>query len=249
MATRKRTSTRRRSTPRTSRRRGALTMPSFGPGWHVSPDVARSIVGVALLAIGAVTLIALMLPGEGTLTTWWRNAFAPFFGAGRWILPFVLLAAGFYVERAPSAGGGWQLTLFGATLSFVAMLGLIDVLMLPSPRRGVELSGGYIGTALGGSLSALLSPPGAFVVLVALAIAGLLIMLDTTLHGLFAPFGRGVRGVASVLSSPSSPGADERRPATSDRQSRGPGRPLTGAERVARTPSTGHTAVCGSDAD
>ncbi|HEU4671972.1 MAG TPA: DNA translocase FtsK 4TM domain-containing protein [Candidatus Limnocylindrales bacterium] len=251
MATRKRTSTRRRSSPRTSRRHGALSLPSFGPGWHVSPDVARSIVGVALLAVGAVTLIALMLPGEGTLTTWWRNAFAPFFGAGRWVLPFVLLAAGFYVERASSAGGGWQLTLLGATLSFVAMLGLIDVLMLPSPRRGVELSGGYIGTALGGSLSTLLSPPGAFVVLVALAIAGLLIMLDTTLHGLVAPFGRGVRGVASVLSTPRTADAPNPRAAGvgADRQSRVPGRPLTGTERIARSTSAGQTAVWGPDAE
>ncbi|HEU4572327.1 MAG TPA: hypothetical protein VFR93_06540, partial [Candidatus Limnocylindrales bacterium] len=125
MATRKRATTRRRGSPRTRRRQGSLSLPAFGPGWHVSPDVARSIVGVALLAIGAVTLIALMLPGEGTLTTWWRNAFAPFFGAGRWILPFVLLAAGVYVERANSAGGGWQLTLVGATLSFVAALGML----------------------------------------------------------------------------------------------------------------------------
>jgi S-DNA-T family DNA segregation ATPase FtsK/SpoIIIE len=249
VATRKRTATRRRSTPRTTRRRGSLALPSFGPGWHVSPDVARSIVGVALLAIGAITLIALMLPGEGTLTTWWRNAFAPFFGAGRWVLPFVLLAAGFYVERAQSAGGGWQLTLLGATLSYVAMLGLIDVLMLPSPRRGVDLSGGYIGNALGDTLSALLSRPGAFVVLAAMAIAGLLVMLDTTLHGLVSPVGRGVRTVASVLSTPPTTAASARAAAAPERPSRGPGRPLAGTERVSRATSSGQTAAWGTDAD
>jgi S-DNA-T family DNA segregation ATPase FtsK/SpoIIIE len=249
MATRKRTATRRRSSPRTTRRRGSLSMPAFGPGWHVSPDVARSIVGVALLAIGAITLIALMLPGEGTLTTWWRNAFAPFFGAGRWFLPFVLLAAGFYVERAQSAGGGWQLTLLGATLSYVALLGLIDVLMLPSPRRGVALSGGYIGNALGDALAPLLSRPGAFIVLAAMAIAGLLIMLDTTLHGLVAPLGRGLRGVASVLSTPPSQANGRASAPALERAARGPGRPLVGTERVSRAASSGQTPVWGPDVD
>jgi DNA segregation ATPase FtsK/SpoIIIE, S-DNA-T family len=226
-------------------------MPSFGAGWKVSPDVARSIVGVALLAVGAVTLIALTLPGEGTLTTWWRNAFAPFFGAGRWILPFVLLAAGVYVERARSGGGGWQLTLVGATATFIAALGILDLLMLPSPtRRGVELSGGYIGSALGTALSALLSRPGAFIVLIALGIAGLLVMLDTTLHGLFAPLGRGARGVAAVLSTPA---ADRVAvgPGTRAPDARGgdrtPGRALTGTERVSRTSSPGQTGAWGAE--
>ncbi|MER3462998.1 MAG: hypothetical protein C4342_08560, partial [Armatimonadota bacterium] len=93
MATRRRSatqSTTRRSAGR-SRRRSALRLPSLGAGWHLSPEVVRSLVGVTLLSFGAVTLIALALPGEGTLTTWWRNVFAPWFGTGRWALPFILL--------------------------------------------------------------------------------------------------------------------------------------------------------------
>jgi S-DNA-T family DNA segregation ATPase FtsK/SpoIIIE len=179
-----------------------VRLPSLGAGWHVSPDVARSLVGVFLLALGAVTLIALALPGEGTLTTWWRNSFAPFFGTGRWLLPFVLLAAGVYVEQASSTAGGWQLTLVGATVAFLAGLGVIDVLHLTSPLRpGEPLLGGYIGAALGGSLAKLLSAPGAFVVLVALGVAGLLVMLDTNLRSLVAPIGRGARGLGGVLST------------------------------------------------
>ena len=41
-----------------------------------------------------MTLIALILPGEGALTSWWRDAFAPWFGTMRWLLPFLLLVAG-----------------------------------------------------------------------------------------------------------------------------------------------------------
>ncbi len=255
MATRRRAATRRSSAPRTRRRPGAATLPSLGPGWHVSPEVMRSIVGIALLAIGAVTLIALALPGEGTLTTWWRNAFAPFFGAGRWVLPFLLLAAGVYVERARGAGGGWQLTLVGAAIAFVAVLGLLEILRFPSPVRSgtrpeAYLSGGYIGTTIAGPLVTLLSAPGAFVVLLAVAIGGLLVMLDTTLHGLVAPLGRSARSVAAALSAPPTrgvpvgPGA-----AGSDARAggRGRGRPLQGTERVSRSGSPGQTTTWGSD--
>ena len=54
-----------------------------------------------LLVLGAVTLIALMLPGQGALTDWWRNLAVPFFGTGRWLLPFVLLLSGWYLEWGP----------------------------------------------------------------------------------------------------------------------------------------------------
>jgi hypothetical protein len=59
MATRRRTTTTRR------RRRSS--------GISVNPEVARSIVGIVLLVLGAVTLIALALPGRGSLTDWWRD--------------------------------------------------------------------------------------------------------------------------------------------------------------------------------
>ena len=46
-------------------------------GPRISPDVARSLVGIALLVLGVITLMALLLPGAGTLTDWSRNAVAP----------------------------------------------------------------------------------------------------------------------------------------------------------------------------
>ncbi|HEU4572943.1 MAG TPA: DNA translocase FtsK, partial [Candidatus Limnocylindrales bacterium] len=87
----------------------------------------------------------------------------------------------------------------------------------------------------------------------------LLIMLDTTLHGLVAPFGRAARGVGTVLSTPRSEKVAVG-PGTSGSNGRGaaapaatatrdPGRPLTGTERVSRAPSPGQTGAWGSDSD
>ena len=60
MATRRRTSTSRQATPRRRRRSGLgdIKLPA------ISPEIARSIVGITFLLLGAVTLIALLLPGE-----------------------------------------------------------------------------------------------------------------------------------------------------------------------------------------
>ncbi len=213
MATRRRSSTRpatRRSAAR-SRRRSAFRWPSLGSGWRLSPEVVRSLVGVTLLSFGAVTLIALALPGEGTLTTWWRNVFAPWFGTGRWALPFILLAAGVYVERARAADGGWRLTLLGAGLAFAAGLGLLELVGPPNPfGSGEPLTGGRIGAGLVAVTTTLFGGAGAFVVLLAGGVAGLLVMFDTSLRALVAPVGRIVGAVGAALATAPSAARSER---------------------------------------
>src|SRR5919109_1930364 len=77
-----------------------------------TPEVVRTIVGTAMMALGAITLIALILPGEGSLTDWWRDSIAPWFETGRWLLPFLLLASGWYLEWGPGRqpNSGWGVT-------------------------------------------------------------------------------------------------------------------------------------------
>ena len=107
MATRRRTT--RRTTSTTRRRRSSSSSLPTVPLPSVGPEVARSILGIIFLVLGAVTLIALALPGQGALTDWWRNSIAPWFETGRWALPFLLLGAGAYLEFGPGKrpGSGW----------------------------------------------------------------------------------------------------------------------------------------------
>src|SRR3970040_2483595 len=95
---------RRRGAPRRSRRRGGLRLPRITLP-SVGPEVARSIVGIVLLVLGAVTLIALILPGQGRLTDWWIGSVGAWFGSLRWLLPFLLLGAGGDVEWGPGRRG------------------------------------------------------------------------------------------------------------------------------------------------
>ena len=193
MADRRRSAASTRRTPtRASSRRRSSGIRFRAPNWQVSPDVARSLIGIVLLATGAVTLIALALPGQGRLTDLWRDWIAPWFGTGRWLLPFVLLAAGIYVERARTRTGGWELRLAGATIAFVGVLGLIELF-------GGKVSGGRIGDFLASVLGGLVTRPGAVVVLLGVTIAGLLIMLDLGLGALLSPLGRAGRSLRDAL--------------------------------------------------
>ena len=195
MADRRRAAATTRRTPaRSASRKRSGGFRLSGPRVQLSPDVARSLVGIVLLATGAVTLIALALPGQGRLTDLWRDWIAPWFGSGRWLLPFVLLAAGIYVERARTRSGGWETRLAGATIAFLAVLGLIELF-------GGTVSGGRIGGFLATALGGLITRPGATVVLVGITIAGLLIMLDLGLGAFLAPLGRVGRSLGAALAT------------------------------------------------
>jgi hypothetical protein len=187
VATRRRTT--RRTSPSTRRRRSSSSSlpPVPVPSISVSPDVARSIVGICLLVLGAVTLIALALPGQGALTDWWRDSIAPWFETGRWLLPFLLLGAGWYLEWGPGtkAGSGWGATLLGIAVAFVGFLGLLEILDLN--LLGTERGGGRIGRFLATTLQPLLTGPGAFVICLAILAVGLMLAFNVQLKELLHP--------------------------------------------------------------
>jgi S-DNA-T family DNA segregation ATPase FtsK/SpoIIIE len=162
----------------------------------VGRDVTRSLVGISLLVLAAVTLIA-FLPGEGSVTTWFQETVGPWFGTLRWLLPFLLLATGWYIEWGPgkAPGSGWGLTLLGTVIAYVGLLGAATVVAPARPDRGA--GGGLVGTFMADGLSDLVTPLGAFVLLVALGIAGILIAFNLRLSQLTRP----ATGVARWVSA------------------------------------------------
>jgi len=177
-----------------TRRRGGLQLPTLDLG-AISPDVVRSIVGIALLVLGAVTLIALILPGRGALTDWWIGSVGPWFGSVRWLLPFILLASGWYVEWGPGRhpNSGWGLTLLGAALGYAGLLGVVEILG--------PFSGGRIGRFFESALPPLITAPGAVVLLMGLALAGLLLAFNLQLKQLLRPVTGTARWVGSTAAA------------------------------------------------
>ena len=187
MTTKRRTPTRRTSPRR--RRSGAPGLPTI-PLPSVGPEVARSILGIVFLVLGAVTLIALALPGQGALTDWWRNSIAPWFETGRWLLPFLLLGAGAYLEVGPGKrpGSGWGSTIVGVVIAYVGFLGAFEVLHLTI--FATDRGGGRIGRFLAGILEPLVTRPGALVVCLAILAVGLMVAFNLHLRELLQPLTR-----------------------------------------------------------
>jgi DNA segregation ATPase FtsK/SpoIIIE, S-DNA-T family len=193
-----------------------------------TPEVVRSIVGTTMMALGAITLIALMLPGQGALTDWWRDSIAPWFETGRWLLPFLLLGGGWYVAGGPGRqpGSGWGMTLSGLAIAYIASLGAFEVLKLEIFET--ERGGGRIGRFLAGTLAPLLTAPGTFVLLTAIAILGLMLAFNLQLRELLAPFIGGARWVSSTT-------ADSMRRAQNARPAK-PQAPATNGRRGSAPP-------------
>jgi S-DNA-T family DNA segregation ATPase FtsK/SpoIIIE len=166
-------------------------MPTLSLG--LSPAVVRSLVGIILLVLGAVTAIALLLPGQGALTDGWRDFSVPYFGTGRWALPAVLLLAGWYLEWGPGKdpGAPWGRTLLGIAMAYAGFLGAFQVIT----GRG----GGHVGRFLADLLQPALTTPGAFVILLALGVAGVLIAVDRPLRSLLSPATSAARGAAATF--------------------------------------------------
>jgi S-DNA-T family DNA segregation ATPase FtsK/SpoIIIE len=194
-------------------------------------------VGIVLLVVGAVLLIGLILPGDGTLTDWIRDVVGPWFGTGRWILPFLLVGAGIYVERAGGPRSGWPRVLAGGALAYVALLGLISLLADAGWLEG--RSGGRVGDLIASVLARLITEPGAFIVLVAGLVAGLAIALDRPVRALVARPIAGAKAVGAALSAPSTSEP------TSSPASGSKARPT--AIPVARSSAPGQTGLFGED--
>ncbi len=181
-----------RVTPPPGRRRRS------GRTWRVDGEIFRQILGLLMLLVGISLLIGLFVQG-GQLTDLERNAVAPWFGTVRWLLPFVLLLLGYYLERAQGQHWDWELTILGSTTAYGSLLGLVG---LVEPKRA-----GIIGRAVGDFLKPLLTQPGAGLILTVLMVAGLLLALDMSLPAVMAPIGRLVSRAVTALFRPASEAA------------------------------------------
>ena len=211
MATRRRTTTR-RPTPRPSRARPKSPLDTLSA--RLTPDIVRSIIGLTLLVLGAMTLIALTLPSEGALTSWWTGVFSPWFGTMRWVAPFLLLLAGWWLEWGPGTrpGSGWGITLVGLFITYAGIAGAAQVL---------GVSGGRVGRTLATILTDLFSAPGAFVLLIALAILGVIVGFGIPLRQLAKPAvgtarWMGTTAAASLKRTPAEEAEDTKAAAEAD---------------------------------
>jgi S-DNA-T family DNA segregation ATPase FtsK/SpoIIIE len=110
--------------------------------------------GIALLAVAAMTLVALILPGlaRGFLLTWWSHQLAHWFGWGSVWVVSALLVIGLWMLRRRYAGEfphipwGRVFSLELAAFSSLALLALLGGASLERASQGLD--GGAIGWGL-----------------------------------------------------------------------------------------------------
>jgi DNA segregation ATPase FtsK/SpoIIIE, S-DNA-T family len=198
-----------RRSPTRPRAKKPSTTQSVVSSFRLPPHVARSLIGLSFLVVGAITVIALLFPQAGLLNRYVDDILRPAFGQGAWLLAGLLIVAGIVIERPPAAGYGSMLTIIGGLLVFVAGLGMIH-LIWGHGAGDVSLrgGGGLLGQALSSALSALVSSLGAFVVLLGLIVAGLMLMFNTSLRALLSPATAGGRMLAGAVASAGTRRAD-----------------------------------------
>ena len=188
---------RKKSSSSSSRSRSKKNQPP-----RVNPGTLRSVAAVALILAGAITLIALFLPAGGILNGYVDGFLRPLFGQGAWLLGILLIVAGVLVERAPSVDYSWITVAIGGLIVFIGGLGLIHLFSgKGDSSEDLKQGGGALGELLSSTLSDLVSPVGAFVILVAIVLVGILLLFNITLVAFVTPFVDGGKAAAAMIAT------------------------------------------------
>jgi S-DNA-T family DNA segregation ATPase FtsK/SpoIIIE len=158
---------------RRSRRRSRRG--DLGPAAGAPRGLARAIAGILTGLAGVLFLCALLAPGAGFLTDGIRDLLAPVFGAVRFALPALLIAAGYHVARRDR--GALLPVALASLVALVAATGLVDI----ATDRG-----GLLGSALAGALTTLVTVPGAIATLAAACFAALLFLAEARVRAALA---------------------------------------------------------------
>lgn len=184
--TRRRTTAKRRSTPLRKRR---TTKKNQGLVFEVEKHVAREIWAVAYLALAALTWLSLNQQ-LGFLGELWVDLLKPIFGVGMSAVPFILIFMGASVFFSKKIN--WGLVRFtGLATLAVAILGFIHMSVpleesLEVAKAGQE--GGYIGFVFSFIFTSAIGVRGAYVLLSALLLVGILLTLQISLGDIMRAF-------------------------------------------------------------
>ena len=170
-------------------------------GRVISGAAARTLVFLVFAVTGVVLAVGLILPGRGLLADALRDVLAPWFGAGRWMLPPALIAFGVWYERSGEKSARDALRALLAIAALPALLAIVEILL---PGRG-----GIIGGIAGGGVASLLTPIGGLAAWSALLIAICLILAESTVRRIFTTIFGGAKAGALASAEVIARGVEE----------------------------------------
>ena len=143
-----------------------------------SRSALRSLISLSCAVTGVIFAVGLLLPGRGALADLLRDVLAPWFGAGRWAIPVLLIVLGLWIERRSATSTRAPLRIALSIVALVAVQGLIEIV---APTHG-----GRIGVIAGGRAASLLTGIGAFAAWTGILIGVGLILAESTVRRMLA---------------------------------------------------------------
>jgi S-DNA-T family DNA segregation ATPase FtsK/SpoIIIE len=174
-----------------AKRGGESTGRQTRRGPLASRSALRTLLSLAFAVTGVIFAVGLILPGRGALADVLRDVLAPWFGAGRWLVPVLLIGFAVWIERRAATASRVPLRI---ALSLLALVGLLALVEIVFPTYG-----GRIGSIAGGGAASLLTGIGAFAAWMGILIAIGLILAESTVRKLFATLFAGAKVGAEVL--------------------------------------------------
>lgn len=145
--------------------------------------------GIGLISTGIVLVLSMYLHMAGPLGKGIDTMFGWLLGLGRFALPVVVVGIGVAMVRRRSVEHRVRLAI-GWSVVVLAILGLLHIMnganKIVADVDAMSQAGGWFGAIVGEPLRSTLSWAGALVVLLAIGLAGAMLVTDTTVPELIA---------------------------------------------------------------
>ncbi len=141
------------------------------------------IWGIGLIAVGALLGLGIYLRVAGPVGKLVSETVAWVAGLGKFIVPAALIAVGVSLVRRGHSEHRYRLAL-GWGIIFFTVLGLLHVIRADGARFDERDAGGWLGLALGAPLKTLLGSAGAVIALLAVMVAGIMLVTQSSVRDL-----------------------------------------------------------------
>ncbi|MGE0880117.1 MAG: DNA translocase FtsK 4TM domain-containing protein [Acidimicrobiia bacterium] len=173
------------------------------PAWRTAIAGHESdLAGLALIVVALVAGLGIYVDLGGPVGRMLSDLIGGAVGIGRYLVPAAFVGAGLALVRDPEVDQRKRLAVSGTVVA-IALCGLAHIARGPNVWPGLtdqwRRGGGIVGALVGQPLQNLLSPWGAALVLVAITVAGALVLTQTSLANLARATASGVRPGVSAL--------------------------------------------------
>ena len=167
----------------------------------MSGAAGRTLIFLLFAVTGVVLAVGLILPGRGLLADALRDILAPWFGAGRWLLPPALIGFGLWFERRAEKSSQ---AILRAVLAIAALPALLAIVEIVAPGHG-----GLIGSIAGNGVASLLTPLGALAAWGAVLVGIGLVLAESAVRRSFAALFGGAKAGALASAEVIARGVEE----------------------------------------